>query len=120
MERKAQMEYNANPIAAALRTTPGLGQIEPLADCTMAVRPMSTEEIAEQHIRKAHDRLDYHAPSRDQLPRFQNLRDAAKNFATVVIRNCPQFSDDTRQALGCVEAALMTANKAIALENTPK
>jgi hypothetical protein len=71
-------------------------------------------------LRRVMNRLDYHAPNRTQIPRYQAIRDAAKAFVTVLVRNTPAFSDDAEAAIRTLEATVMMANKAIALEDTPK
>lgn len=78
--------------------------------------PSNREEHQAQQLKRVMNRLDYHSPTPEQMLRYQAIRDAAKAFATVVVRNCPLFSDDTNHAIAIIEAAVMQANKAIALE----
>lgn len=56
----------------------------------------------------------YHAPSPDQLPKYEALRSSAKAFAETIMRNVPPSADRTA-ALRKVREAVMTANSAIAL-----
>jgi len=93
-----------------------------LTGCTMQASPMqptNQSEIESQNeilVNLLH-RFDYHAPNALQIPKYQNLRDAAKAFATVIVRNAPTYYPETQAALQAVEAALMLANKSIALNN---
>jgi hypothetical protein len=80
------------------------------------VRPASNLEVQNARIERAARRLDYHPPTEAQKVRYQALRDAAKAFVTVIIRNCPEYSQDVDNAVSIVEAALMQANKSIANE----
>ena len=60
---------------------------------TDASMPASAEEIQNMRIQRIINRLDYHAPSRTQIPRYQAIRDAAKAFVTTIVRNTPAFCD---------------------------
>jgi hypothetical protein len=55
----------------------------------------------------------YHAPSPDQLPKYQAIRDAARAFADVIVANTPASADQTA-AVRKIREAAMTANAAIA------
>lgn len=57
----------------------------------------------------------YHAPRPDQLPRYQELRDAAKVFAECILKNAPSGADQT-VAIRKVREAVMVANQAIACD----
>ena len=59
--------------------------------------------------------FDYHQPTADQLPRYQAIRAAAKNFAQVIVDNTGASADQTA-AVRKVSEAAMTANAAIARE----
>lgn len=56
----------------------------------------------------------YHAPSPDQIPRYQAIRDAAKGLAAIILQNTPASADQTA-ALRKLRESVMTANAAIAL-----
>lgn len=56
----------------------------------------------------------YHAPTEEQLPKYQAIRCAALEFAEVVVRNTPASADQTA-AVRKIREAVMTANAAIAL-----
>lgn len=61
------------------------------------------------------DLFSYHPPSEDQIPKYNVIREAAKQFALVLHANCPPSADRTaamRQLQDCV----MTANRSIALK----
>lgn len=55
----------------------------------------------------------YHAPTADQLPRYEAIRAAGKAFAAVILANAPSSADQT-VAIRKVREAVMTANAAIA------
>lgn len=57
----------------------------------------------------------YHAPTSDQLPKYEELRSSAKDFAATIQRLVPDCADRTA-AIRKVREAVMTANAAIALE----
>ena len=55
----------------------------------------------------------YHAPKDDQQERYVFIREAAKYFANVLVKNCPQ-SRELSVALTDLDKVVMTANAAIA------
>lgn len=57
----------------------------------------------------------YHAPSNDQIGKYQAIRDGAKTFAEILIANTPASADQTA-AVRKLRECVMTANAAIALE----
>jgi hypothetical protein len=57
----------------------------------------------------------YHAPTPDQLPKYEALRNAAKTFAQAIVDNSPAGPDQTA-AIRKVREAVMTANASIALK----
>jgi hypothetical protein len=59
----------------------------------------------------------YHAPTENQIPKYEKLRNAAKTFALTIIETTPSGADQTA-ALRKLREAVMTANSAIALEGT--
>ena len=58
--------------------------------------------------------FSYHPPNEVTLPKFQAINQAAKNFAEVVLQNCPAGSDRSG-AIHAIRMARMVANAAIAL-----
>lgn len=56
----------------------------------------------------------YHAPTDETIPKFAAINQAAKNFAEVVLQNCPA-SADRSAAIRQIREARMTANAAVAL-----
>ena len=58
--------------------------------------------------------FSYHPPTIETLPKFQAINQAAKNFAEVVLQNCPPSSDRSG-AINAIRMARMVANAAIAL-----
>ena len=72
-----------------------------------ASRPMSEGEILAELFR-------YHSPTPETLPKYAAINQAAKNFAEVVLQNCPS-SADRSAAIRLIRDARMTANAAVAL-----
>jgi hypothetical protein len=70
-------------------------------------QPMSNEEILAELFK-------YHPPTADALPKYAAINQAAKNFAEVILQNCPSCSDRSA-AINCIRMARMIANAAIAL-----
>jgi len=67
----------------------------------------SPEEIVAEFFK-------YHAPNDVTISKYAAINQAAKNFAEVVLANCPSGSDRVA-AINAIRAARMTANAAIAL-----
>jgi hypothetical protein len=57
----------------------------------------------------------YHSPKPGQPERYVAIREAAKNFAEVIVANTPAVADQT-YAIRLVRQAVMTANQSIACE----
>jgi len=57
----------------------------------------------------------YHPPSKDQIPKYNELREAAKTFALTVHRLTPP-GEDQDVAIRKIREAVMTANAAIACQ----
>jgi len=70
-------------------------------------RPMSSSEILAEMF-------SYHPPTPETLPKFSAINQAAKNFAEIVLQNCP-LSADRSAAIRLIRDARMTANAAVAL-----
>jgi hypothetical protein len=70
-------------------------------------RPYSDSEIVAELFK-------YHSPTIEQLPRYSAINQAAKNFAEVLLANCPPCADRSA-AIRLLRDARMTANAAIAL-----
>lgn len=58
--------------------------------------------------------FQYHAPTPDQLPKYEAIREAARVFALVLLENTPGSPDQTA-AIRLLREAVMTANASIAL-----
>jgi hypothetical protein len=74
----------------------------------MIGRPMSDAEILAALF-------SYHPPNNTTLPKYGAINQAAKNFAEVVLQNCPRCSDRSA-AIELIRTARMTANAAVALD----
>jgi hypothetical protein len=59
----------------------------------------------------------YHAPTEDQIPKYEALRAAARQFAYAIFDNVPQCSDRTA-AFRHLRECVMTANSAISLNGS--
>lgn len=77
------------------------------AGCLEPQRPYSTEEIVAEFFK-------YHPPDETTIPKYAAINQAAKNFAEVILANCPRGAD-TSAAIRLIREARMTANAAIAL-----
>jgi hypothetical protein len=71
-------------------------------------RPLMTEAQILAELFK------YHAPNEATLPKYAAINQAAKNFAEVVLQNCPS-SADRSAAIRLIRDARMTANASVAL-----
>jgi hypothetical protein len=58
--------------------------------------------------------FSYHPPTPETLPKYSAINQAAKNFAEVVMQNCPPSRDFSR-VIELIQDARMTANRSIAL-----
>lgn len=65
------------------------------------------------------NRFTYHSPRPDQLPRYQYIRETAKNLARLIAKFTPP-SREQALALTKLEEAVMHANSAIAREPEPR
>jgi hypothetical protein len=75
--------------------------------CIETSRPMNSEEIVAEFFK-------YHAPNETTIPKYAAINQAAKNFAEVVLANCPGGADRSA-AIRLIRDARMTANASIAL-----
>jgi hypothetical protein len=71
---------------------------------------MTSDDI--EHI------FTYHAPTPEQIPRYEEIRAAAKLFALTILDNTPASADQT-VAIRKVREAVFNANAAIALGGKP-
>jgi hypothetical protein len=71
------------------------------------MRRMSDAEILSELFK-------YHPPNSETLPKYAAINQAAKNFAEVVLQNCPS-SADRSAAIRLIRDARMTANASVAL-----
>jgi hypothetical protein len=72
------------------------------------IRPLMTEAQTLAEL------FRYHPPTDSTIPKFAAINQAAKNFAEVVLQNCPS-SADRSAAIRSIRDARMTANAAVAL-----
>lgn len=57
----------------------------------------------------------YHAPKKEDLEKFEAIRNAGMNLAEIIVLNTPSSADQTA-AVRKVREAVMTANAAIACQ----
>ena len=57
----------------------------------------------------------YHAPTPEKLEQYKKIRDAAKDFALVVLENTPPGAD-LSTCMRRIRETVMTANAAVALD----
>ena len=74
----------------------------------MIGRAMSESEILAELF-------SYHPPNPITLPKFGAINQAAKNFAEVVLQNCPPCADRS-VVIRLIRDARMTANASVALD----
>jgi hypothetical protein len=55
----------------------------------------------------------YHAPTNEQLPKYESIRSAARHLAEVIVDNTPSSADQSA-AIRLLREAVMTANASIA------
>jgi hypothetical protein len=85
------------------------GRTPAFADAGQVGRALSTAEIL-------HKLFSYHPPTPETLPKFAAINQAAKNFAEVILQNCPAGMDRS-WAIGLIRSARMAANAAVALNS---
>jgi hypothetical protein len=61
------------------------------------------------------DIFTYHAPRPDQIPKYNNIREAAKVFANIIVENTPSSADQSA-AIRMLRELVMTCNQSIALD----
>jgi hypothetical protein len=79
--------------------------------------PPGTAELARRHaetLRTIEETFTYHAPRGGDLHRYHEIRDAARDFATVIAEHCPESADRTA-AFRAIREAVGWANASIAL-----
>lgn len=70
-------------------------------------------ELSEEQMFEATKRFTYHAPKKDQVPRYNEIRETFFSVALGLQQNCPP-SRELSLALTKLEEACMWANAAIA------
>lgn len=70
-------------------------------------------EISDADQQKVEKAFTYHAPKTDQIPRYTEIRDQARDFATMLFKNCSP-SRELSLAITHLEECVMFANAAIA------
>jgi len=66
-------------------------------------------------LEQIEDMFTYHSPTPEQVPKYEAIRAAAKQFAQVLVANTPSSPDQTA-AIRLLRQCVHTANGSIALE----
>lgn len=74
-------------------------------------RVLTAEQEEDFYLREI---FRYHPPGRDQLPKYEHIREAAKHFAKIVLLNVSPGADRDA-AIRKIREAVMTANAGVAL-----
>lgn len=74
---------------------------------------MPKTELTLAQSQDLNKRFTHHPPKGDQIERYQELRDKAREFAALIVASTPQ-SREQSLALTKIEEASMFANAAIA------
>lgn len=69
--------------------------------------------VTDKDLEGLNNSYTYHPPKPDQIPRYELIRSSARDFAYILLTNCPP-SRERSIALTQLELAVMAANKAIA------
>lgn len=69
----------------------------------------------EKSMDEIEEMFTYHAPTKEQIPRYEAVRDAAKKFAEVLMNEC-KTSADRSHAIRMLRTSVSFANASIALE----
>lgn len=65
------------------------------------------------NIHSIEDMFTYHAPTADQIPKYEAIREAAKLLGIVILENTPPSADQTA-TIRLLRQTVMSANQAIA------
>lgn len=74
---------------------------------------MPKYNASEKDAKNLENNFRYHAPKDGQTERYQAIRDKAKEFAALIVSECPP-SRESSIALTELETSVMWANAAIA------
>lgn len=72
-------------------------------------------QASDADLAKLDKAFTYHAPKPDQIPRYTEIRNQAKEFAEMLTSNCPQ-SRELSLSITALENVVMWANAAISRE----
>lgn len=61
------------------------------------------------------DIFSYHSPTPEQIPKYEVIREGARFFADIILRNTP-VSPDQSVAIRKLRECVMVANSSIALD----
>jgi hypothetical protein len=93
-------------------------QYQGLGDTVQAAYADATGYAGTSRLRTMAETLEelfkYHPPTAEEVKAYAAINQAAKNFAYIVLDNCP-YCADTKDAVRKIREARMTANAAIAL-----
>ena len=67
-------------------------------------------------MRDVENWFTYHKPTEEQIPHYEAIREAAKEFCKILVENTPQSADQSA-AVRLLRECVMTANASIATNN---
>lgn len=108
--------------AAGLQNTPkedGFGGPTPGEAAMPTETPTADYDYAKECQKDIEWDFDYHPPKPGDVPRFKEIREAGKQFALVIFRNCGDI-EYPHLAIQKVHEAVMLANHIIACERVPE
>jgi hypothetical protein len=73
-----------------------------------------TYTVTDEQRQRLENDFVYHAPNESQIPRYEEIRRRAKDFAEFLMTVCPP-SRELSLSLTSLEDCVMRANRAIAL-----
>lgn len=79
---------------------------------------MTRDYSNSKSLKEIEKKFTYQSPKPDQLPRYEELRGSAREFAKLIVKYCPP-SPERDSAITQLQLANMLANAAIACHDKP-
>lgn len=79
---------------------------------------MTRDYSNEKTLKEIEKKFTYQAPKKNQLPRYEELRNGAKEYAKLIVKYCPP-SPERDLAISHLQLTNMLANAAIACHDKP-
>lgn len=74
-------------------------------------------QLTDEQRKRLENEFTYHKPTESQIPRYEEIRARAKDYAEFLMMVCPP-SRELSLALTALEDCVMRANRAIALNES--